>query len=104
MTTGAVVDREEEQTNAVTIHLEDSSLGDQFDVQLYTDPVFGTPVFSNISGMSRCPHEPGTVARESIDMVVQPPAGNLPPDQPAVFTLTLKNNVSAAAACCVSDH
>lgn len=99
VTVGATVAQEEVQTNAVTIHLQDDSLGDQFDVDLYTDPVFGTPVFRGIAGQSRCPHEPGTVARESVEMTVNPPVGLIPPEQAAVFTVTLTNNVAPLRAC-----
>ena len=46
--------------------LADDTLGDLFDVQVFMDPVFATPVFKTVSGISACPHEPHTVTREDM--------------------------------------
>ena len=64
--------------------------GDTFDVGLYSDPVFGTPLFKTVAGESRCPHEPGTVARESVDMDVDLPIQRgINPDKPAIFRVSV---------------
>lgn len=34
-------------------------------VEVYEDPFYGTPVFKTISGLSKCPHEAQTLAREN---------------------------------------
>lgn len=39
-------------------------------VQVYEDPVYGTAVFETLSGMSMCPHEDGTLAREGFKATV----------------------------------
>ena len=52
--------------SSVSFTLQDSDVGDMFDVAIYKDPVFGTPVFKTLSGRSKCPHETDTVSREKI--------------------------------------
>ena len=37
----------------------------EFDVKLFTDPLYKTVVFETVSGRSKCPHERGTVPREN---------------------------------------
>eukprot|EP00121_Abeoforma_whisleri_P001884 Awhi_evm1s1688 len=46
--------------------LADKDLGDKFDVEIYEDPIYGTPVFELKAGISKCPHEAGTVSREKV--------------------------------------
>ncbi|MBN2354695.1 T9SS type A sorting domain-containing protein [candidate division KSB1 bacterium] len=73
--------------------LNDDDLGDFFSVDIKADEVYGTPVFSLVSGRSSCPWEPGTQPRDGVDLEI---AGDVtqydvPPGSPAVFTLLLGN-------------
>jgi hypothetical protein len=54
------------RTQKVHVTLGDEDSGDMFDVEVKIDPVYGTPVFITKGGQSRCPHEQGTLSRESI--------------------------------------
>lgn len=47
----------------------DDDEGDQIQVEVYEDPVYGTPVFKTVSGMTKCPHEPHTLAREKVNLI-----------------------------------
>lgn len=80
-------------STTTTFHLEDSSLGDQFLVEVMADPIHGSPVFYTRGGRSLCPHEPGTDAREGARLLVEgePTLRNVPFDQPAVFDMQLTN-------------
>ena len=61
-------EREAEVTTTVEFTLSDETTGDQFDVRIRTDPVYGTPIFETLAGRSMCPHEWGTDAREQFDI------------------------------------
>ncbi len=81
-------------SSAVTVGyaLSDDDQGDYFSVDIKKDRVYGTPVFKTVSGASSCPHEDSTQARDGAFLNVSPPQQvNVPPDQPAVFTLLLGN-------------
>lgn len=72
--------------------LSDGDTGDFFSVDVATDFVYGTPVFDIRSGRSSNPWEPGTQKRDLPRVEVQPPVlHDVPPDEPAVFTLALTN-------------
>lgn len=80
------------QTNTFGYVLSDNDPGDYFSVNVYTDGVYGSPVFELVSGASSCPWEPNTAPREDVTMSMdQYTAVNVPPDEPAVFTLYLGN-------------
>ena len=49
----------------VTVALDDGDDGDFFAVRITEDPVYGTPVFTTMGGVSKCPGETGTSRRES---------------------------------------
>ena len=69
-----------------------SGRADQFSVDVFTDPIYGTPVFKTVGGESMCPWEPGTVPREGVGMQVSPQAQvDILPSDAAVFQLTLGN-------------
>jgi hypothetical protein len=57
--------------SSVSFTLADSDAGDMFDVAIFKDPVYGTPVFRTQSGRSSCPHETHTIAREKIGILFQ---------------------------------
>lgn len=40
-------------------------------VQVYEDPLYGTPVFKTLSGQSKCPVENGTLSREGYKVVME---------------------------------
>jgi hypothetical protein len=67
-------------------------MGDNFDVKVYADPVFGTPIFHTIAGESMCPAEEGTVARQKMQISAKTSSiTGIPDGQPAVFEITLSN-------------
>ena len=75
-------------------HLEDPDYGDYFVVQVFKDPVYGTPLFFTNGGASSCHHEQGTAERSSPSLewkYVGP--DNLKPDQPAIFKVTIANEL-----------
>lgn len=72
--------------------LNDDDVGDFFSIDILADEVYGTPVFKLVSGRSKCPWEPGTQAREGVQLLsdglnkfVDDPNGQ------AVFKLNLGN-------------
>ncbi|QOJ27482.1 MAG: T9SS type A sorting domain-containing protein [Ignavibacteriales bacterium] len=78
--------------NEVGFSLRDDDVGDAFSVNVYKDRVYGTPVFSTVSGQSSCPWEEGTVARDSMGLLTDNSiAVNVHPDSFAVFNLSLQN-------------
>jgi len=71
---------------------DDDDVGDFFSVDIKHDKVYGTPVFDLVSGRSSCPWEPGSQPRDGVSMQITPfTQNNIPPDDPAVFTLILGN-------------
>ena len=55
--------------SSVSFTLHDEDIGDKFDVVIFKDPSYGTPVFRTESGRSMCPHETHTVSREKIGIL-----------------------------------
>ncbi|MCF8259917.1 MAG: T9SS type A sorting domain-containing protein [Melioribacteraceae bacterium] len=69
-----------------------SGRADQFSVDIFTDPVHGTPIFKTVGGQSMCPWEEGTVPREGVSLQLNPTSiVDVPPTKDAVFNLTLGN-------------
>ena len=56
------------QSTSVAFTLSDDDVGDQFDVAVYKDPIYGTPIFKTLSGRSSCPHEANTAPRDRYDV------------------------------------
>ncbi|MBI5215116.1 MAG: T9SS type A sorting domain-containing protein [Ignavibacteriae bacterium] len=72
-------------------HLEDDDAGDVHSVDIY-EPQGGSPIFKLIGGATSCPWEEGTANREGVQVMIAPnTAINVPPDEPAVFTLNVGN-------------
>ncbi|TAK56808.1 MAG: T9SS type A sorting domain-containing protein, partial [Bacteroidetes bacterium] len=91
-TTGSSQSSSQSNVQATGYHLGDDDVGDYFTVNVKKDPVYGTPVFQAVSGASSCPWEENTVPREGVAINVSPNMQiNVPPDEPAVFTLLLGN-------------
>jgi len=81
-----------EATVSTGYTLSDNDPGDYFSVDIGSDPVFGTPVFRNVSGASSCPHEFMTQPRDSIFVAVEPQElHNVPLGTPAEFVLSMVN-------------
>lgn len=69
-----------------------NELADYFTVDVEKDPVYGTPVFQLVSGVSSCPWEPGTQPRDGVFLTSSSyTASDVPEGQPAAFVLTLGN-------------
>jgi len=58
-----------EFSRSVSITLDDGDIGDYFTIRITSDPVFGTPVFTTIGGVSKCPGETLTSKAESVATV-----------------------------------
>ncbi len=72
-------------------HLEDDDAGDLHGVAIY-EATDGGPVFKLIGGETSCPWEETTLKREDVQVMVAPTTAiNVPPDEPAVFTLNVGN-------------
>jgi len=92
MTMGQSETTTQTTTNTFGYVLDDASAGDYFTVNVLTDNVYGSPVFELVSGASSCPWEPNTAPREGVQLIAdQTTAINVPPDEPAVFSLYLGN-------------
>jgi len=84
-----------EVSNTVGYELADDDAnapGDAFTVDILGDPTYGTPVFKLLSGVSSCPWEHPTLPREGVGLSMNTYLQyNVPPDNPAQFTLYLYN-------------
>jgi hypothetical protein len=80
---GKTSDSNHVSERTVSVTLDDGDSGDYFAVRVTEDPVYATPVFTTMGGVSKCPGETGTTRRESRVRIVriQPrcgPTKNLP--------------------------
>ena len=93
------LDSTNSQSTVLGYTLGDDDDGDYFSVDIAHDPAYGTPVFKLVAGTSSCPWEPGTQPRDGtqlgINKFVQ---DDVPPDEPATFTLTLGNTSESGEA------
>ncbi|MFK7934684.1 MAG: LamG-like jellyroll fold domain-containing protein [Saprospiraceae bacterium] len=72
--------------------LSDDDAGDQFTVDVKTDPVYKTPVFETLGGQSSCPAEPLTNARDAVQLSADNPIqAGVPAAGTATFTLRAGN-------------
>jgi fibronectin type 3 domain-containing protein len=94
-------------TRTVGYTLSDDDVGDFFSVDIKDDPDYGTPVFDVVSGTSSCPWEPWynesgepkMQPRDKALLAVEPPEIRaVPPEDPAVFTLSLTNDSQSGEA------
>ncbi|OWY24930.1 hypothetical protein C7N43_21685 [Sphingobacteriales bacterium UPWRP_1] len=81
-------------TNTSDFTLDDDDVGDFFSVNTAQDKVYGVPVFKLVAGTSSCPWEPGTQKRDNPVLTLEdvPFKDNVPPDDPASFIVTLRND------------
>ncbi|CAB9518222.1 Cupin superfamily protein [Seminavis robusta] len=86
----------EEKETTVSFVLGDEDKDDDFVLDIFVDPKFGTFIFRTVAGTTSAPWEGSPTARgEDIDLrVVQRPNKPVLPDEPMVFTLTIANNVN----------
>ncbi|CAB9515004.1 Cupin superfamily protein [Seminavis robusta] len=80
----------------VSFVLGDEDKDDDFVVDIFVDPMYGTFIFQKVAGTTSAPWEGEPTARgEDIDLnVVQRPNKPVLPDEPMTFTLTIANNVN----------
>ena len=72
--------------------LDDDDVDDSFTIEIRGDEVYGTAVFKTIAGVTSCPWEPGTQAREGVQLISDPYVENVDdPNGEAVFHLQLGN-------------
>lgn len=80
-------------------HFEDPDVGDYFVVSVFTDPDYGTPLFSLDGGASSCQWEVGSAHRSAPGLeweYIGPP--QIAPDQPALFKVKVSNAINYYAA------
>ncbi len=80
-------------SNIVTFHLEDDDPGDYFSVDIGSNPMYGTPVFTTVSGASSCPPEDGTQRRfmALIENEGTSVVNNVPATESAKFKVRITN-------------
>jgi hypothetical protein len=80
------------KTNTIGYHLEDDQQDNYYSTNVNIDNAYGTPCFTNVLGASACPHWPGTQARDSVQITMDPYLiTNVPLNQTANFTLNIMN-------------
>ncbi|MBI3195314.1 MAG: T9SS type A sorting domain-containing protein [Ignavibacteriae bacterium] len=92
LTTGKSKSTTVTTSQTVGYHLGDDDPGDNYTVDVKKDKVYGTPVFKAVAGATRCPWETGTTNREEVQGGIAPAfVVNVPPDELAMFVLTIGN-------------
>jgi len=103
-----------ENTTTTGFTLSDNDIGDGFTIDIMVDPVYSTPIFKLVSAVTSCPYESshivditnpdGSVSSDVVLSIATVPRDvpvfniesnnillNVPPDDPAVYTITLGN-------------
>ena len=89
---GGAVSKSVTMTKKTGFVLNDDDPGDAFSVDIRSDNTFGTPVFRLVSGQSSCPWEPGSQAREGLQLTSDKYVSQVnDPDGSALFYLQLGN-------------
>jgi hypothetical protein len=88
-------ERETTETTSVGFTISDDDPNDQIGVNIYADPVYGTPMFVTTGGWTSCPGEPGTNKRQALRVTPETPtpedAIEMTSDDPdAPFVIDLK--------------
>ena len=91
----AVLRTNEDDTSQARFTLQDDDSGDYFVISVWSDPDFGTPLFSLDGGASQCLWEVGT-AHRSIPMLKAEYIGpeQIGPDDAALFKVNVGNGLS----------
>ena len=85
----------EEQTTTTEsgFFLSDNDPGDGYSMTVKVDPVWNMPVYELNGGQSSCPWIEGTLRRQVAEIAVEENLlVDMPPEEPAVFTVFLGNN------------
>ena len=93
--TGSTESETEEETTATETGflLSDDDPGDAYSMTVKMDPYWNMPVFVTNGGQSSCPWLENTMRRQVAQISVTEPAlVDIPPEEPAVFTVLLGNN------------
>ena len=93
--TGNTESETEEETAATEtgFFLSDDDPGDAYSMTVKMDPYWNMPVFVTNGGQSSCPWLENTMRRQVAQISVTEPAlVDIPPEEPAVFTVLLGNN------------
>jgi hypothetical protein len=81
-----------EQATSISFGLGDPDDGDEFVVDIYHDPQFGSFQFETIGGQSRCVHEDKTLPGEEPQITIESiPSKSIFPDDDITFSVTLAN-------------
>lgn len=98
---GTPIDSTVTNNDKIGYVLSDDNIGDHFTVDVKKDGRYPTPVFDVLAGASSCPYEawPDSageariMSRDKPVLFIDPPQGyyDVPPDEQAIFTLTLSN-------------
>ncbi len=94
MEVGASFSNTSTSATEISYVLQDKDAGDKYTVNISKDPVYGTPVFKTLAGLSSCPPEENTIARDEMTIVTSGPSEiNVPaPDKVTNFDLIIGNN------------
>ena len=94
MEVGASFTNTSTSATEISYVLQDKDAGDKYTVNIARDPVYGTPVFETLAGLSSCPPEENTIARDEMTIVTSGPSEiNVPaPDKVTNFDLIIGNN------------
>lgn len=94
MEVGASFSNTTTSATEISYLLQDKDAGDKYTVNISRDPVYGTPVFKTLAGLSSCPPEENTIARDEMTIVTAGPSEiNVPaPDKVTNFDLIIGNN------------
>lgn len=89
---------ETESDQSVSFTLGDPDVGDEFSVDVVIDPTYKTFMFNTFAGMSKCPVEPNTIAREKPRLTLDSSPLALPaPNFPSVYKVRLMNDANESA-------
>ena len=92
-----VIETTIEEDSSTMFHLEDPDGGDYFVVSVWSDPDYGTALFSVDGGASHCQWEVGTAHRSSLTMAWEylgDPELPVRADEAALFRVTLGNTIN----------
>lgn len=93
----ATIKEESGRETTVSFVLGDEQPNDEFVVDIYVDPIYGTFVFNTVSGRSRAPHEPNTLKGEDLRISMERPTRPVMPTEAIVFDITLGNDGESLA-------
>ena len=79
--------------------ISDNDIGDYLSFDIYRDPDYDVPVFRDVKGVTSCPPEPGTQARDKPAISVSPGVQrNIPIGGRGLFRADISNNSASGEA------